>query len=488
MTDTMSLVSLAYFLCGSDSFPKQLVPQFQRISTMPVPPGTLFAWHASQGAFERLAPPWETLKIFEKSGTIQDGDRLLFGAKKGPLWMKWEALHSGYIEGRQFIDTQKKGPFKKWVHTHGFLPGGQDGQSVLSDSIEYALPAGALGQLAGGPMTSELLERMFTFRHARTMQDLSRHAQGPSPMRIAMSGASGAIGRELIHFLTTGGHSVQRLVRRKADPARGEIFWQPGAGPRGGQIDQDALEGFDAVIHLAGESISAGSWTQAKKDAIKSSRVDGTRLLARTLANLKKPPKVFIVASGIHYYGDRGNQELTEDSSLGSGFLAEVSRDWEAATEPATDAGIRVVKLRIGLVLASNGGLLPALLPMAHLGLSSIFGSGKQWWSWIGQDDLFGIILHTLQNTRIRGGVNAVTPQPVQMREFAALLAQHVDRAVFGSIPGPVLRLFLGDKAEILTTSTRAVPDALRQSGFRFMYPGLADALAWELAGKPVSC
>ncbi len=485
--------------------------QFLKTTPMPVAAAELFAWHSRPGAFERLAPPWETLRIFERSGTMRDGDRLIFGVKKGPLWLKWEALHRGYHEptatdpvGR-FVDDQIRGPFAAWSHLHRCEPlpdgsvhnnAGQPGHNIsqLVDQVTYRLPGGPLGSLFGSGIASAVLDQMFTFRHARTALDLQRHdaarqsltSQGSGEsLRIAMTGSSGAIGRELVHFLTTGGHRVDRLVRRKADAARNEIFWQPGAGARGGQIDDASLEGADAIIHLAGEGVASGRWTEAKKIAIRDSRIEGTRLIARTAAALAHRPKVLLVASGVHYYGDRGESELTEDASLGSGFLAEVSRDWEAAVLPAVEAGIRVVVLRIGLVLSPKGGLLATLVPLAKLGLLPVLGNGKQWWSWIGQDDLFGLMLHCLTHPNISGPVNAVAPRPVRMRDFAGSLAGLLERPLSMRIPTVILRSAFGEMAEIATTSTRAVPDALRRTGFTFAHPDLDTALAWEVLGRP---
>lgn len=485
---------------------------YNKQSAMPVSAASLLAWHERAGAFERLAPPWELLAIRRRQGTIHDGDRLHFAVRKGPLWLPWEALHQGYekpdptnpLAAGQFQDVQLRGPFAHWIHTHRFLPvpasipqspvivqeAGQS--SVLADRVEYTLPGGTIGNLLGGGLARSVIERMFIFRHERTRRDLVRHraandqllAQGHSPaMRIAMSGSSGSIGSQLLHFLTTGGHRVDRMVRRKADASKGEIFWQPGAGSRGGQIDDQALEGCDAVIHLAGEGVASGRWTAAKMAAIRDSRVEGTRLIARTVAALKQRPRVLVVASGVHYYGDRGDQELTEDGGVGSGFLAEVSRDWEAAVLPAQEAGVRVVLLRIGLVVGRRGGLLQRLMPFAHAGLTPVLGSGKQWWSWIGLDDLLGAILHVLATPDIRGPVNAVAPQPVPMRAFAAALAACVQRSMGLRVPAMVLRAAVGEMADVALCSTRAVPDALRRSGFQSTTPSIDQALAWEIHG-----
>jgi len=455
------------------------VPEFSAQSAIPVSAADLYAWHARPGAFERLAPPWERMRFVSRRGEgIHDGTRLRFAVKKGPLWLPWEALHTGHAPGEGFTDEQVRGPFAHWRHTHRFIPIDAS-TSTLSDRVEYRLPMGSLGLALGGAFAAKEISRLFEFRHARTRHDLARHA-GIAPMRIVMTGASGAIGRDLRHFLTTGGHTVQRLVRRKPAEDGSEIFWQPGPGPRGGQIDDAAIEGCDAVIHLAGEPVARGRWSAAKKEAIRASRVDGTRLIARTLANLKRRPRVLIVASGIHYYGDRGEQELAEDAGIGSGFLAEVSREWEAADEPARAASIRTVNLRIGLVVCARAGAVGAMLPAARLGLACIPGRGTQWWSWIGQDDLLGIILHALTNERLHGAVNAVTPRPERANDFLALLAAHARRPLFARVPAPLLRAALGEKADLLTTSTRAVPEALRRSGFRFLHPTLAESLAWD--------
>lgn len=448
---------------------------------MPAPAADLYAWHARPGAFERLMPPWERLSIVRREGSIHDGDRLVFRIHKGPLALTWEALHADHVPGRRFDDVMVRGPFASWRHSHHFLEGDTPETSVLHDDVSYALPLGGLGRLLGGKAGTAAITRMFDFRHERTRRDLARHRALPAPLRIVMTGASGAIGRELVHFLTTGGHVVERLVRRPPGP--GEIFWQPGAGVKGGQIDDASMEACDAVIHLAGEPIAGGRWTEAKKRAIRDSRVEGTRLMARTVASLKRPPATMIVASGVHYYGDRGEQELTEESGIGSGFLAEVSRDWEAAVAPAVEAGVRVVVLRIGLVLSPRAGLLAKLLPMARMGLLPLMGSGRQWWSWIGQDDLLGLILHALADTNLRGPVNAVTPRPVRMHEFAAALATHLKRPVGLRAPAFLVRGLVGEMADVVLTSTRAVPEALRQTGFTFQTPGLAEALAWELDG-----
>jgi uncharacterized protein (TIGR01777 family) len=452
-------------------------------SLMPVSAGELYAWHARAGAFERLMPPWEQLQILEKRGGIEDGAHLAFEMRKGPLRLVWVATHRGHTAGQEFTDEQVRGPFASWAHTHRFLAEGEG--SRLEDDVSYVLPGGRAGEWAGGAHGRRVLDRMFAFRHERTRRDLLMHAQiGGAPMQIAMTGSSGAIGGALRHFLTTGGHTVRPMVRRKADEEIGEIFWQPGPGARGGQIDEGAMEGIDAVVHLAGEPIARGRWTDEKKEEIRQSRVSGTRLIARTVAGLQHRPRVLVVASGIHYYGDRGDQELSEAEGVGSGFLAEVARDWEAAVEPAVQAGIRVVVLRIGLVLSARSGLVRELGPLARLGLMPVVGSGRQWWSWIGEDDLLGVVLRSLTDGGLHGAVNAVSPAPVRMEEFAWALSRVHGREPLARVPAWAVQWMVGEKAEVATTSTRAAPEALRQRGHRFMFPRVEDALMWQLHGR----
>src|SRR5262249_1652725 len=308
-------------------------------------------------------------------------------------------------------------PFARWEHTHRFEP---DGPSAchLEDRIEYALPFGSVGDLFGGPFAERTLERTFTYRHRTTADDIATHAayRGPA-LHVLVSAASGLVGSALVPFLTTGGHRVTRLVRTTGS-AGDVVRWDPATG----QLDARGLEGVDAVVHLAGENIAAGRWNDARKAAILDSRVNGTRLLCATLAQLPQPPRVLISASAIGYYGDRGAGELTEASGAGRGFLATVCQQWEAATAPAAQRGIRVVHLRIGVVLSAADGALATMLTPFRLGLGGRVGSGTQYMSWIGLDDLLGVIFHALTTTSVSGPLNAVAPAPVTNSEFTRVL------------------------------------------------------------------
>ncbi len=299
-------------------------------------------------------------------------------------------------------------------------------------------------------------------------------------MKILLTGASGLIGSALTAKLTDAEHEVTRLVRSSPNRERREIQWDPSAG----RLDAAALEGFDAVVHLAGESIATGRWTAAKKERIRSSRVQGTRLLAETLARLQRPPEILVSASAIGYYGDRGDEELDEGSAPGSGFLAEVCRQWEAAAEPAREAGIRVVHPRIGVVLSATGGALAKLVPMFRLGLGGPIGSGRQHVSWITLDDLVGAICHVIATGSLSGPVNAVAPEPATNREFARALGRALRRPARLPAPAFALRAMLGPMAdELLLASTRVIPRRLVDSGFAFDDPDLEPAFRRLLAG-----
>lgn len=298
-------------------------------------------------------------------------------------------------------------------------------------------------------------------------------------MKILVSGASGFVGSRLTAALADDGHQVTRFVRSQAEPERTEIPWDPAVG----RLEPSTLEGFDAVVHLAGESIADGRWTDAKKARIRDSRVQGTQLLAQTLARLDARPKVLVTASAIGFYGDRGDDELDEQSRPGSGFLADVCRQWESATEPAVEAGVRVVPLRFGLVLGSAGGALAKMLPIFRLGLGGPLGNGRQYVSWITLDDVTGAIQHAIATESLRGPVNAVAPHPVTNREFTRALGRALRRPALLPAPAFALRLILGQMAdELLLASARVLPRRLLDSGFAFLDVTVETALGRLLA------
>jgi uncharacterized protein (TIGR01777 family) len=302
-------------------------------------------------------------------------------------------------------------------------------------------------------------------------------------MKIIVTGASGLVGSSLVPSLLGRGHEVTQLVRRKSKEAPGgvrEVEWRPDSGG----IDAAALEGHDAAVHLAGENISAGRWTEERKRRIRESRVKGTRLLAETLARLNARPRAFVSASAIGYYGDRGDEVLTERSAAGEGFLPDVCREWEEATQAAGAAGIRTALMRFGLILSGEGGALAKMLLPFKLGVGGRVGSGRQFYSWIALDDVIDIIHFTLANESLGGAINVAAPEPVTNAEFTRALGRALSRPTFFPAPAFGLRLAFGEMADaLLLASERVVPERLQEAGYEFKYPTLDGALRHVLAG-----
>ena len=293
-------------------------------------------------------------------------------------------------------------------------------------------------------------------------------------MIVAVSGAGGLIGSALVTSLRADGHRAIPLVRRAPQPGEDALGWDPSSGaltPAGSAV-------AEAVVHLAGERIVGLRWTAEKKRRIRESRVTSTRLLVQTLTRLPKPPVVIVCASGIGYYGSRGDGVLTEDSRVGTGFLADLARDWEAASAPAIALGIRVVNLRIGVVLSAKGGALATMLTPFRMGLGGVIGTGAQWMSWISLDDVIGAIRHVLDRNALRGPVNAVAPAPVTNAEFTRILGRVLGRPTLVPLPALAARLALGEMAdELLLTSQRVLPARLESSSYAFRHPTLEGAL-----------
>jgi uncharacterized protein (TIGR01777 family) len=291
-------------------------------------------------------------------------------------------------------------------------------------------------------------------------------------MKIVISGASGLIGTQLVATLKSSGHEVVQLVRRTA--GAGQIMWDP----KSGKLDPASLEGCDAVIHLSGAGIGDKRWSDAYRKEILDSRTATTLLLANTIASLQRKPSVFLSGSAIGIYGARGDEQLTETSTHGTGFLADVCEQWEAAAKPAIDAGVRTVFLRTGIVLSPKGGALKKLLPLFRLGVGGKFGNGKQWQSWISMDDEVASIIHLL-TANVSGAINLTAPQPVTNAEFTKVLARVVNRPAIVPVPTFAPKILLGgDLADaLLFTGQRVMPQALTASGYVFKHSTLESAL-----------
>ncbi len=447
------------------------MPVLARRTLLPHPHADVWDWHLRSGAFERLSPPFAPAEVVRWE-PVALGARQSLVIHKGRAW-SWEARITELEEGVGFTDVQERGPFARWEHRHRFLPD-PSGGCVLSDEVTWEPPLGALGRLVAGATIAKDLERTFAFRHQRTADDLARHRRFASqgPKRIAVSGASGLIGRALVAFLESGGHEVKRMVRR---PVHGphEVLWRPEAEV----IDLDALRGIDAVVHLAGEPI-AQRWTAEARKRIERSRVHGTRMLSEALARLDKPPEVLISASAVGFYGDGGDRVLEEDAPPGEGFLAGVCKRWEEAAAPAVRAGIRVVHPRTGLVLDPRGGALGAMRHAYALGLGGRIGSGTQYMPWVSLDDAIGMIHHALFTPSLVGPMNVTAPEPATQIAFAHALGRVLGRPTLTRLPAAELRFVLGDLAdEMLLYGQRAVPSRAVATGFTPLHPHLEDAL-----------
>ncbi|MGB7293867.1 MAG: TIGR01777 family oxidoreductase [Thermodesulfobacteriota bacterium] len=440
----------------------------------------LFTWHTRAGAFERLTPPWEDVAVLEKTDGLEDGSRVVIRTKIGLVPMTWLIEHRDYTEEKQFCDIQIKGPFKHWEHTHTFVPDGPNA-CFLEDNVKFLLPMGILGEVFGNELVIRRLETLFEYRHGTLINDIKMHKKyGVKPMKVLITGSTGLIGSSLIPFLSTGGHSITCLKRDKSKIGENDLYWNSEKR----EIDTSKLQGFDAVVHLSGENV-AGRWTDEKKAKIEDSRVKSTRLLSNTLSKLKKKPAVLVCASAIGFYGDRDDEILTEDSQAGKGFLADVSKKWEAATAVASKAGIRVVNLRLGVVLSPRGGALEKMLLPFRVGLGGKVGSGRQWMSWVSIHDVIGATYHAINNDSLEGPVNAVSPKPVTNLEFTNVLGNVLKRPTFFTVPSLLLRALFGEMAdETLLSSTRVMPSKLLSSGYEFQFTDLEASLR-NLLGKP---
>ncbi|MDT0328496.1 TIGR01777 family oxidoreductase [Nocardiopsis lambiniae] len=435
---------------------------FRYSSVVPAPRDEVFEWHARPGAFTRLAPPWQPVRLAAEADSLRDGVAVL----SFPGGVRWEAAHlpERYDPPRRFADRLVNPPLStvlSWTHAHDFVEEA-DGTRVV-DKVATSVP-------------DALLRPMFAYRHAQLADDLAAGARARAwsdrPLTVAVTGAGGLVGRNLCALLTTGGHRVIRLVRR-APSHPDERRWDPR------EPAADLLEGVDALVHLAGEPIF-GRFTEEHKAELWDSRVEPTRALAALVAR-GGGPRVFVTASGIGYYGpDRGEEVLTEDSPRGEGFLADLVAEWEAATGPAAEAGVRCVQVRTGIVQTPAGGVLGLQYPLFAAGLGGRLGDGRQWLSWIGADDLSDVYVRAILDEDLAGPINGVTPYPVRGAEHARLLAKTLRRPSLFPVPGWAPAVLLGKEGadEMALANQRVAPGRLARAGHRFRYPHLEEALA----------
>lgn len=448
---------------------------------LPVSAAEAFAWHERPGAFQRLTPPWQDVEVLEHTGGIRDGARVVLKVKKGPLSFRWELRHVDYREGEQFVDEQVSGPFAAYRHEHRFLSGDAPDTSVMEDDLSWDVPLGAAGDFIGGGPVERDLERLFHFRHRRLVDDLALHARfsGAPRKRVAITGAGGLMGSSLSAVLTTGGHEVVPMTRsRRRAEAQGGIYWNPATE----EIDAEGLKGVDVVVHLAGEPITAVRWTEEKKRAIRESRVKGTALLGRTLAQLPGGPEALVMASAVGFYGGRKDEWVDEGSAKGRGFLADVVEAWEGAAKRCEGAGIRVAKVRFGLVLSTAGGALPKMLWAFKSGLAGRIGSGRQYVPWIDVDDAVGILFSAVMDGGMKGVFNGTAPNPVTNATFTDILGRILHRPTLVPVPSLMVKTMLGEMGdELLLQGQRVRPGRTLESGYGYRFTDLEDSLRHQL-------
>ncbi len=444
--------------------------KYEKRSVMPCSALELFAWHASSGGFGRLAPPWQKLEVLREDPGLEAGKRIEL--KMGtPIGMRrWLARHVACEEGKGFSDVQEEGPFKSWRHDHTFEQR-DDGSCGLVDSIEYSLPLGGLGE----SYVSTQLEKSFSYRHWVTRRDFELKNALPDfqELKIAIVGGSGFLGTKLKALLSAQGHSVSVMTRRKRSES--DIRWDPVAG----EVEISKLEGLDAIIHLAGENLTSGRWSAARKKRLWSSRVDATEFLVDSITKLERPPTVLLSGSGIGIYGSDTERVFSESSKPGDGYLAQMCEAWEAAAMRAESANTRVCLLRTGVVIDPRGGALQKMLPAFRMGLGGPLGNGEQWFPWISLEDWMGAVNWLLFDKRSKGAINLVAPEAVRQKEFARVLGVALKRPAVLPAPRFALRVLLGEMAdEALLSSIHAKPARLNELGYRFVLPRLGELFA----------
>lgn len=443
-------------------------PDMYRIkSRMPADADTAFEWHNRPGALDRLLPPWEEVKILSREGGIKDGDKISLKISWGIFDFNWNLKHQDYQEGRQFCDVQENGPFKHWIHRHIFRPIEDSEFSTLKDAVDYRLPFGLLGRILGRKIMTKKLNRLFDYRHTITKKDLRLLKKYPNEkaLKILIVG-HGLVGQALKPFLTTQGHHVQILSRKKITPDA--ITWNPDKG----MINPDDLEGIDVIVNLCGESINQ-RWGRSARKRILNSRVQSTQLLVDAIQKMEKKPQLLINASGAGYYGKQEGL-LTEDAGIGSGFLASVCESWENEARKAESSGVRVVALRMGAVMTPKGGALKKILDIYNKGLGGKIGSGQQAFPWVSIEDVISAIYHCIKTDTIIGPVNLCSPQTLNNSEFNQILAERLRKMGWLRTPAILIYLIYGKMGkELLLTGSQVYPQKLLKSGFEFDYAEL---------------
>lgn len=468
------------------------MPSFSVSTRFEHPLSRVFRYHDTPGVIDRLIPPWEPVRLAKRSDSLAVGSEVELVQKIFGLNRSWLARHVELIPDRLFVDTQVYGPFAQWTHRHEFeelapsLQRDSQPECQMWDRIEFQLPLAPLSKIAE-PWVRSKLSSMFAYRHRITTDDLQAQSDfepriatlGHVP-RIAVTGASGLVGRRVVELASVLGWHVMRIARPNSQPDATPfprtvetVVWDPQASGM-----PSAFSGLDAVIHLAGFGIAEHRWTDQVKKKIWSSRVDVTDQLAKGLSKLDTPPSRLVTASGIGIFGDRGDSLCNEETEIGHGYLSDLAHAWESAARSFKTSAHHVVQARLGIVLHPRAGALAKMLLPARWGLGGPIGSGNQYWPWVHIDDAANILLHLAIAEGVAGPFHVVAPQTVRQREFASTLGHVLHRPSFFPTPAWLLRFAMGEMADpLLLASVRAVTPKLLASGYRFRFPELQGAL-----------
>lgn len=438
-------------------------------------PEEVFGWHLRPRMLERIIPPWESLKVIDSEGRPdQLGSKIKVAVKLlGCFSTSVQFEYSEYIPNDRFTIRACCGIIKDYQYQTIVTPQSAHSSEVI-DRFQLSLPS--FLQPFVHRYVKKRINRILRYKHDMIDHDISMLEKYPfeKPLKILISGAHGLIGKNLGYFLEFIGHDVWHLTR---DGEREEktVYWNQ----KTGDCDPRSFEGFDCIIHLAGENIVNGRWTKAKKERVLKSRSQGTENLVKVIKGLKNPPQAFISASAVGYYGNRGSKVVDETSGPGKGlFITEVCEQWERPSKELEEKGIRVVHTRFGVVLTSEGGALKKMLTPFKWGMGGRIGKGNQYVSWVAIDDVVGAIYHVIMTPKLKGAVNVVSPNPVPNDILAKKLSERLNRWLGPPLPEFLVRLFMGQKGEeLLLTSTRVEPACLAKSGYHFQYPKLSQAL-----------
>jgi len=433
-------------------------------SFLPYSKEKIMTFLLQDASIERMIPTWLNAKLIGGGSSQKSGSKTILRIGKAPFHVDWVIQYEAVSDRGEFVHKLNIGPLRYCRHTRSVES--VEGGCVVKDKVEYKLPI-----FISKRSMQKKIYRVFSFVHQRIKNDLLVfYRYDTKPLKVLLSGSSGLVGRALSSFLQSQGHDVWSLKRGDSDVKNKIIGWNPSKD----EMDPQSIDGFDAVVHLAGENIGVKAWTQDQKDNIFKSRCRDTWLLSKTMSRCKNHPKVFVCASAIGFYGDCGQEIVNEDSPPGKDFLADLCVKWEEAARVLSSKDVRCVQTRFGLILDPQGGVLSQILPVFRMCLGGRLGSGSQVYSWVALDDVIYAIYHCIKNENLSGPVNIVSTSPTCQKTFASMLAKALHKGCFMPIPSFFLKIVLGERADaLILRSTNVEPLRLKQSGYEFIYEDL---------------